>query len=1154
MPTHTTHRRPDMRLRAVALLALAALVAAFAFAPPRDVHAQDETYVDLSIEITVGTSFVFTARNEGTAAAYGVTVDIELADQTIHGIGGGQFTQESGSTCSGNIPGTTCISGVWTVGALGAGEETSFTIGPRLASGLTCCPGGSDSWSVPARAVIKNTIPEEEERFKGDNTAVGWILVNQGGTNTLSARADYWLEASVDDLLPDAGDTVKFTFKAVTSGGAQGSVGGAKVRLKLDDGMGTPNATAPSGTTFAAAAGLARTWDWDFDLEHPTASLELVATTTLDNPLPVGVSRSDLCLTAELTAERPADRVLGDTSAKICLREDPVTLLQTGETHLFTVYPCVGVSTYPCSSSDTVEMVVNGGESARAAGIGRDEAIMNPGNVFVQVKDHDGRVVTGSDLSWVSTDAGLPTSIDNSRLSSAEWTHFLWKIASSQLPTGGNLSIGPDANRAGVFVHTGTKAQHPPGGISPMADGLKIAFSTYIKFEGLGTYIIDFTQETRHNNGTATTTDDVDYSATGTYTFHVGPVAELEVRDGDTGLAPAGTRAFTIVAVNNGPDDAPAVQVTVGGLNAGDYVSHTATAGAFATSTGVWTIGAMREPGYLQDIYGRDGEVLTIITSAAVDTEITAEIENTQDYEVCIDSSGNDVSLSSPSQTACTNEDATNTWHTAKYYDYNDDNSTTTIKAKDGTGADLPSLQSAQEDTASIIVTWDAISEVSGRGVTHYEVQRQTNPWVTVADDVTDTKYVDTDVEEGDTFQYRIRAVNDWDHKGPWSPPMSGTVMVPDIPPPGQPTGLEATPLGTSEILVTWNTPTGAEVDHYQLQAASDAGFTTVLLDQDDVSGNSYSHSGLEADATWYYRVRAWNTDSPAESGDWSATANATTPTDSGPADTTPRVVTRTETEIVTVTVSEAEDPFAYFPSGKVSRAVAENSAPGSPVGAPVAVDRNPGNNVVYSLEGADAALFSVERDTGQILVGRGTMLDYESDRTSYSVEVVAAPSRTGKVRATVDIDVVDVAESASVSITPDGQPQVGEELTATLTHYGGEPVEPAWLWQRSTSGGLWLNIAGATSTAYTPTEKDAGRRLRVIVTYGEPDGDGQGVAGAVTQALAGAVATGPAATYDADGDGRIDADEVLAAIAAYYAGDLDFDGVMEVIGVYFAG
>ena len=494
-------------------VAIVALAAAFSFPAPAQAQAQDETYVDLSIEIAVGLSFVFTARNQGTATAYGVTVDIEIADQTIHSTGSGQFTQKSGTTCSGNIPGTTCISGAWTVGVLGAGEETSFTIGPRLASGLPCCSGGSDRWPVPARAVIKNTVPQEEERSKGDNTAVGWILVNQGGTNTLEARTDYWLEASVDDLLPDAGDTVKFTFKAVTSGGAQGSVGGAKVRLKLDDGMGAPTAT-PSTETFGAASGLTRTWDWDFDLTHPTASKTLEVSTTLDNPLPAGVSRSDLCLTAELSAERPDDRVLGDTSAKICLREDPTVPFEGGELNLFTLYPCVGVSpiAYPCRDNDDDSTADNGLElvagsdtrtqfAPRAHGISRRDdgstLYLRPESVLIRV-DPEARVgtkwYTGSDENSDSNDAGLISgALLHLDFLGAGWTPYTFAIVDvNPKKRPGSMAILRMDNTGFTLLDADTKTSLGP--INSALDVLPLV----VVFGTLGTHQVDLTYNGWH--------------------------------------------------------------------------------------------------------------------------------------------------------------------------------------------------------------------------------------------------------------------------------------------------------------------------------------------------------------------------------------------------------------------------------------------------------------------------------------------------------------------------------------------------------------------------------------------------------------------------------------------------------------------------------
>ena len=1047
-------------------LLAALIVAVFAFSTPA--QAQDDSYVDLSIEIVPGVSWKFFARNHGTADAYGVTVDIELADQTVHSSGDG-FTQNSGTTCSGDIPGTSCVSGVWTVGFLGAGEEKEFGIGPRLASGLSCCSGLSTNWSVPARAVIKNTVPAEEDRFNGNNTDVDWIFVNQGGTDTEAAVGRYWLEARVDDLLPEAGDTVKFTIEANSDSHTRPFTGDAKVRLTLDNGMGTPTASPPGSTTFAAVTGLTRTWDWDIGNIN-VAALEV--STTLDNPLPAGVSRSDLCLTAELTS-RPANTIQRPTTAEICLREDPVVLFEEGELDLFYLHPCAGVTPieYPCRDENSDSTVDNGLELVVSAAIDDHPVIrrsgvfrvdggsgssryvfLRPEGVVVRV-DPEARVgtkwYTGSDEDSDSNDAGIiPGVLAHLEFLGEDGKPYTFAIADVDPKNRpGSLAL-PRMDNTG-FTILDADEQTSLGPIS--ADLVEIPL--VVVFGTLGTNVVDITMGGTYS-GTA-------YAPKGRYTFHVGPVAELEVSDGGAGRVPSGTRAFTIVAINNGRDDAPDAQVTLTGLSTSDYVSHTATKGDFNSSTGVWTIGELITKDVSQGTRGRDGEVLTIITSAASGAGITAAITNTQEYQVCIDSDGDDVVAASES--ACTGTTG-NTWHTAKYYDYISDNDSASIEARDGTGADLPSVRNAQADTASIIVSWDAQSEVNGRSVTHYEIEWSADGstgWTQLSDNVSETMYADTGVSAGQTRHYRVRAVNDRDQKGPWSASITGTVAAPVTPEP--------------EVRTQ-----------------------TVFRD---------------------------------------------------------RVVTQTET----VVVSAAPQPFARFSPTQVARSIAENSAPGSAVGAPVSVMRSSGNSVAYSLEGTDAALFTIESDTGQILVGQDTVLDYESGTTSYTVVVVADPSSGDDVRATVTITVTDVAETATVVITPAGQPETGVELTATLTHGGGTPTNPAWQWQRSANGGLWVNIEGAMASTYTPTDEDAGHRLRVIVIYGEPGG-GYGVAGAVTETMAddanGTATTLSAvvAAYDANGDGRIDLTEVLTAIGAYFAEDLDLGGVLEVIGAYFAG
>lgn len=49
-----------------------------------------------------------------------------------------------------------------------------------------------------------------------------------------------------------------------------------------------------------------------------------------------------------------------------------------------------------------------------------------------------------------------------------------------------------------------------------------------------------------------------------------------------------------------------------------------------------------------------------------------------------------------------------------------------------------------------------------------------------------------------------------------------------------------------------------------------------------------------------------------------------------------------------------------------------------------------------------------------------------------------------------------------------------------------------------------WADISGAIQDIYIPTELDAGRRLRASAVFGNPRGDGEGLAGAVTERVAG--------------------------------------------------
>ena len=87
-----------------------------------------------------------------------------------------------------------------------------------------------------------------------------------------------------------------------------------------------------------------------------------------------------------------------------------------------------------------------------------------------------------------------------------------------------------------------------------------------------------------------------------------------------------------------------------------------------------------------------------------------------------------------------------------------------------------------------------------------------------------------------------------------------------------------------------------------------------------------------------------------------------------------------------------------------IAREVPENSVAGANVGAPVAAHDAQGDALTYTLGVTDEASFDIDQATGQLMVGAGTMLDFEGDR-SYTVMVTA----TGPGHGDDDFDTIEV-------------------------------------------------------------------------------------------------------------------------------------------------
>ena len=148
------------------------------------------------------------------------------------------------------------------------------------------------------------------------------------------------------------------------------------------------------------------------------------------------------------------------------------------------------------------------------------------------------------------------------------------------------------------------------------------------------------------------------------------------------------------------------------------------------------------------------------------------------------------------------------------------------------------------------------------------------------------------------------------------------------------------------------------------------------------------------------------------------------------------------------------------FSGAMITRSVAENTAAGQNVGAPVAATDPNNDTLRYTLGGPDAGSFDIVSTTGQIRTRSGVTYDHES-RDSYSVTVTASDG-VGRAVATVTISVTDVDEppSAPAAPTVSGTPNsiTSIDVAWSAPANAGSPVTDYDLQYRQGSSGDWTD------------------------------------------------------------------------------------------------
>ena len=548
---------------------------------------------------------------------------------------------------------------------------------------------------------------------------------------------------------------------------------------------------------------------------------------TMTLPVTVGseAEGAEQCLTAEIFALPPAGTGEYENDPrfnldKLCLNEDTDALgfygdvlpLSEGEIDLFTWYDCAEEqeATGACGDDVSLELLAQGGDAAAAAGSSR--SIFQPEEVVVHIQDPLARQTssaadsdaivwaTGFDFSGSDDYPGVILAASTETLDVVSTDGTLWGRphpsfntweqgeASLALSGPGAMSLwyvssGATASWSfwggGGILAEGGSFSNPDHWIGSTADA-GYRHEIWLEFSTLGTYELDMDIGTLYDADTTDAIAGVEYTDSQTYTFHVGPMADLGVGDGGASVhARPDQRAITIAAINNGPDHAMDAEVDIDlRLPPGVMVvDHVASDGVYNGTRvgGKWDIGELKFADWRRAAAMPPEATLTLILEGANAHLATATASIDAVYSVCVASDGSTAEATT--EAAC---DAISgaVWHSGNIYNLEDDNNAATAAAHPGKGSPLRMSPVTAYQRATLL-EWDyPTNYLYGAPIIGFDVEWSDNPlgiggWTRMESALPRASLVDLTVRPGETRYYRVRPVSEAGYKGAWSAPMS---------------------------------------------------------------------------------------------------------------------------------------------------------------------------------------------------------------------------------------------------------------------------------------------------------------------------------------------------------------------------------------------
>ena len=281
------------------------------------------------------------------------------------------------------------------------------------------------------------------------------------------------------------------------------------------------------------------------------------------------------------------------------------------------------------------------------------------------------------------------------------------------------------------------------------------------------------------------------------------------------------------------------------------------------------------------------------------------------------------------------------------------------------------------------------------------------------------------------------------------------------------------------------------------------------------VAGTTATIAGLQPDTAYQARVMASNDEGAS---DWSAAGSGST----------------------------RQNRTPEFSGTTATRSLAENTAAGTAIGAPVSATDADSDPLVYTLEGTDTGSFDIVEATGQLQAKGGVNYDHEA-KPSYSVTVKADDGNGGTDTVAVTVSVTDEDEPPAAPAAPTLTAVAGSATSLSVTWVPppneGKPAVTGYDVQyREGASGDWSSgpqgVAGTTATI-AELQPDKAYQARVLASNDEGASDWSAAGSGSTNemesvsivAVASTVAEGEPAEFRVSRGGRMS--EVLTVQAS---------------------